>query len=210
MEYEKDETKGYICHQCDRVYYPKWEIEPATYHVESYKGKVPAPFGWKAELGSTGYTITYNFKDRNTTSSIIIMIVWTGIFLALTGYMITSQSWAMLFCTIPFFLSVVLMFYMMLISAFNTNIIHIDQQALTTNQGPVPWFGKKTIAVGDIAAVYAQGKQNQAMDNATDDPDYHYDVFLKRKDGKEEALESDVPMERAIFLIQQIRKGLGK
>lgn len=89
----------------------------------------------------------------------------------------------------------------------NKTHIHADYSRLTVRNGPLPWFGNKTIETPDIKQLYIAKRVRHAKGGSTI---IRYDLRTKLRSGADIKLVSGLEeVEQATFLEEQLERHLG-
>jgi hypothetical protein len=85
----------------------------------------------------------------------------------------------------------------------NRTVIKATPEFLTIWNGPVPWYGNRKLAVGELARLYCHQE-----DKKKDEANPSYSVHALKKGGDSVELVAELARNQALFIVQKLGRWL--
>jgi hypothetical protein len=166
----------------------------------------PVPANMRVAESPSSLTITHLWSRVKGYVLLVFGIIWNGgLYFNLKGAIAAEGLGGSILPMSPFIAIGVVVVYAGLSFAFNSTIITITFEQLTIKHAPLPWFGNRLIARGDLKQPYV--KQHKLRDE--NNTSYIYSVNVIDGNQKDITLVGNLSKaEEAKFIEQKIEQYL--
>jgi hypothetical protein len=135
-----------------------------------------------------------------------ICLVWNGFVIVWfsNGLKAADEGgWLAVFFGTPHAVIGALLLYGTLALLLNRTIIKATSEFLTVRNGPVPWFGNRTLAVAELARLHCQQD-----DKKEGEASCSYSIHALEKGGRRVELVDKLGRDQALFIMQKLERRL--
>lgn len=191
------------CSSCDAVF----DFRDQVTRFEAHKRSVlQAPKGIELQTTMDGLEIVRKWFSGKTIGLLIFCLFWDGFMVVWFGIAISQKQWAMAaFGTIHASVGIGLT-YLCVAGFINRTYIKISFKDIAISHRPLPWFGRKSISLGDIKQIFTKEKMHRNKNGTS----YTYEVHFQDHEGNETKMVSRLGNpDQALYIEQEIESTMG-